>query len=609
MSKQGVSVIEDFLKQLPSCSGVYQMYSREGRLLYVGKALNLKNRVRAYTRPQSLPLRLQRMVASTASMDVMRTSSEAEALLLEATLIKKKKPLYNVDLRDDKTFPEILITESPHPKLEKYRRGHGRKKGKFFGPFASGDAVNIMVELLQKAFLLRTCSESVFRNRSRPCLKYQIKRCSAPCVGLISQEDYERSVASAEAFLKGKTGIVRKYLAERMHHAATERQYELAATYRDRLRAVTSIDQRQSAFLESKKDADIFVIQSLEGRIGVAVMFFRKGINFGVHTFFPSRGQGISEEELLRTFIGQFYVDRSISPLVFFNKEIPEESLLMEALSQKAGYRVEGRVPQKGAWKDALDLAALNVQQALCRKMSEDVGQNFRDLGAVLELSTPLEQIAVFDNSHIQGAHAVGAMVVIKEDGWDKQSYRQWNMPADVAGNDVGMLQEVMQRHILRVKSNAWWWDGRTLFLIDGGKPQLNAVKKMFAKYSVNPPILAIAKGPDRNAGKERFFTENGEVFEFSQKESLLFFLQRIRDEAHRFAIQSHRRKRSRGLKEDSLFNIEGIGAQRRRALLDFFGSSGALKEATVKDLRKVPGVSLALAKKIHRYFHDTDFS
>lgn len=608
----GVAAIRNTLETLGTEPGVYRMIDAQGDVLYVGKAKALKNRVANYTQVGRLPRRLQRMVAQTRQMVIVTTRSEADALLLEAQLIKRFRPPYNVLLRDDKSFPFIALDGcGPFPRLTKHR-GSRRDGVRYFGPFASALAVNNTLNALQKVFLLRSCTDSYMANRSRPCLLYQIKRCSAPCVGRIDEESYRELVDDALQFLTGRSQQVQKKLGARMAEAAERLDYELAAVLRDRLRALTAIQGTQAVNAGTDAiDADVIAVHSRNGVACVQIFFIRDGRNWGHRAVFPGHVAGFSDTEVLVAFLGQFYAELAPPRLVLLDRAIPDAAVLTEALATRAGHRVEVRVPQRGHLKRLIEQAERNAREAVDRRLAESTTQR-RNLELVAELfSLPAmpERIEIYDNSHIQGAHALGAMVVATPDGFAKGQYRKFNMKqADLTpGDDFAMMKAMLVRRFTRLQAEspdggADWPD---LLLIDGGKGQVSAVLAALAELQVEDvAVVGVAKGPDRNAGREVFHLPDGRELTLPAGDPLLFFLQRLRDEAHRFVIGAHRGKRSKALTTSTLDDVPGIGPTRKKALLTHFGTARAVKAAAIDDLQKAPGISRATAEAIHGHFH-----
>src|SRR5579875_1492002 len=617
---RGTAVIRAALRTMPATPGVYRMLDRKGDALYVGKARNLKSRVQNYAHPATLSNRLRRMVAETAAMEVVSTHTEAEALLLECNLIKRLMPRFNVLLRDDKSFPLIHLTaDHDFPRLTKFR-GAQTKGGDYFGPFASAGAVNRTLVTLQKAFLLRSCSDSVFANRTRPCLLHQIKRCSAPCVGRISREDYAALLAEARAFLSGGSDRVQQRLAAEMQQAAAMLDFEAAALIRDRIRALTLVQGHQDIHVPGIVDADVIAAHQEAGHTCVQVFFFRGAQNWGNRAYFPSHDRQLSVEEVLAAFVGQFYDNRPKPPLVLLSHRLSEHELVEEALSL-GGPRVSLAVPRRGDKKRLLDRVLATAREALARRLAETAStrQLLDGVAALFGLGRPINRIEVYDNSHIQGAHAVGAMIVAGPEGLMKSAYRKFTIrglapapaafpdAAAAAGDDYAMMREVLRRRFARADKDepghdrGAWPD---LVLIDGGRGQLGAALSVFAELGITDVALAaIAKGPDRNAGRERFFVPGREPFSLDPKDPVLYFLQRLRDEAHRFAIGTHRARRTKALGRSPLDEIAGIGPRRKQALLHHFGSARAVARAGLGELERVPGISTAVAKKVYDHF------
>ncbi|PWG01633.1 excinuclease ABC subunit UvrC [Sphingosinicella humi] len=608
----GVAAIRGVVRTLPVRPGVYRMLDARGDVLYVGKARALKNRVSNYTQVSRLTKRLQRMVAQTRAMTIVTTNTEAEALLLEAQLIKRFRPPYNVLLRDDKSFPFILLREDhAFPRVQKHR-GARRAKGQYYGPFASAGSVTRTLNALQKLFLLRSCSDSFFANRSRPCLLYQIKRCSAPCVGRIDEAGYAELVQDAKDFLGGKSTKVQAKLGKLMSAAAEAMDYELAAVYRDRLRALTFIQGTQTIHAEGLGDADIFALACKGGVMCIQAFFIRGGQNWGHRSFFPAHTNDVPEEEVLTSFLTQFYEEVQPPKLVLLDRVLAEGELLAEALSGRAGRKVSLRVPQRGAHAKMIRQAARNAEEELDRRLAETSTQarNLRALAELFELEGPPERIEVYDNSHVMGTNAVGAMIVAGPEGFRKNAYRKFNIkrPETVPGDDFAMMREVLGRRFARLekedpdKSRGEWPD---LMLIDGGKGQLSAVCEVMEDAGVHDvPVVAISKGPDRNAGREVFHLPGGREMTLPPNDPVLFYLQRLRDEAHRFAIGAHRTRRAKSMAVSTLDDVPGIGPGRKRALLMHFGTARAVKGAALEDLEKAPGISRTMARQIYDYFH-----
>ncbi|MEZ5648621.1 MAG: excinuclease ABC subunit UvrC [Alphaproteobacteria bacterium] len=610
---KGIATIKSYLAVLPTTPGVYRMMRADGTVLYVGKARNLKKRVTAYTAMVKMEQRHLQMVAETKAMEFITTHTEVEALLLEANLIKQYTPRYNVLLRDDKSFPHIMISRHHNfPQLLKHR-GARDAKAEYFGPFASGGAVNDTLAALQKAFLLRNCSDAIFDARKRPCLQYQIKRCSAPCVGLIDQAAYASLVEECKAFLMGRSQAVLKEMAEKMQAASEAQDYETAATYRNRIRALSAIQARQDINIRGLGDADVLAVHQAGGQTCIQVFFFRAGSNYGNRAYFPSHDNTVSLPDIVGAFMSQFYADKEPPPLLLSSHHPSESDLLIEALSVRAGKRVEILVPKRGPKKNIVDHAVANARDALGRRLAERTAQRrlLDGIADVFDLDHPPQRIEVYDNSHIQGTHAVGAMIVAGPEGFMKPAYRKFNIrntQPKGGGDDYGMMREMMRRRFSRAQSedperhHGTWPD---LVLIDGGKGQLSAVQNILSELGINDlAIVAIAKGPDRNAGREQFFTSSGKIFTLEPRDPVLYFLQRLRDEAHRFAIGAHRSKRGKELGRSELDEIYGIGSLRRRALLHHFGSVRAIARAGLADLEAVEGISRTIAQKIYDHFH-----
>jgi excinuclease ABC subunit C len=608
----GVAAIRNVLKTLPRNPGVYRMQDARGDVLYVGKARALRNRVTNYTQVAKLPKRLQRMVSQTRSLTIVTTRTEAEALLLEAQLIKRFRPPYNVLLRDDKSFPFILLREDhDFPRVQKHR-GARRAKGSYYGPFASAGSVTRTLNALQKLFLLRSCSDSFFANRSRPCLLYQIKRCSAPCVDRISRADYAELVADAKAFLAGKSTGVQTRLGKAMAEAAEVQDFELAAVYRDRLRALTYIQGSQTVHAEGLGDADIFALACKAGAMCIQAFFIRGGQNWGHRAFFPAHTNDVPEAEVLSSFLVQFYSDMPPPKRILVDRDLADAELLCEALSERAGRKVVIERPQRGDRRKLMEQARRNAEEALERRMAETTtqGKLLRELAETFELAEPPKRIEVYDNSHIMGTNATGAMIVAGPEGFRKNNYRKFNIkrPETQPGDDFAMMREVLERRFARLekedpdRSTGDWPD---LLLIDGGKGQLSAVCEILEDAGIHDvPVVAVSKGPDRNAGREIFHMPGGREISLPPNSALLFYLQRLRDEAHRFAIGTHRQKRAKSLTTSSLDEVPGIGPNRKRALLMHFGTARAVKGAALDDLERAPGISKAMARQLHDYFH-----
>jgi excinuclease ABC subunit C len=608
----GVAAIRNVLKTLPARPGVYRMQDARGDVLYVGKAKGLRSRVTNYTQVARLPKRLQRMVSQTRSLTIVTTRTEAEALLLEAQLIKRFRPPYNVLLRDDKSFPFILLREDhPFARVQKHRGARRVKKGHYYGPFASAGSVTRTLNALQKLFLLRSCSDSFFANRSRPCLLYQIKRCSAPCVGRIDEAAYAELVEDAKAFLAGKSTGVQARLGKAMAEAADAQDFELAAVYRDRLRALTYIQGSQTVHAEGLGDGDIFALACKGGAMCIQAFFIRGGQNWGHRAFFPAHTNDVPEAEVLSSFLVQFYEDMPPPRRVLVDRDLPDRELMELALSERAERKVAIDQPRRGARAKLIEQARRNAEEALERRMAETSSQAkvLRELADTFELPDVPKRIEVYDNSHIMGTSATGAMIVAGPEGFRKNSYRKFNIKSGVTpGDDFGMMREVLDRRFARLekedpdRSSGEWPD---LLLIDGGKGQLSAVCEILENAGVHDiPVVGVSKGPDRNAGRETFHLPGGRELTLPPNSALLFYLQRLRDEAHRFAIGTHRAKRSKSLTTSTLDEVPGIGPNRKRALLMHFGTARAVKGAALDDLERAPGISKAMARQLYDYFH-----
>jgi excinuclease ABC subunit C len=644
----GVATIRGALRSIPATPGVYRMLNRKGDALYVGKARNLKNRVQNYTHPAGLSNRLRRMVAETAAMEIVVTHTEAEALLLECNMIKRLMPRYNVLLRDDKSFPFIHLTAGhDFPQLTKYR-GARTKEGSYFGPFASAGSVNRTLVTLQKAFLLRSCSDSIFAARTRPCLLYQIKRCSAPCVGRISRENYAALIDQARVFLSGRSDDVQQRLAGEMQAAAEAWDFEAAALIRDRIRALSLVQGHQNIHVSGIVDADVIAAHQAGGQTCVQVFFFRGGQNWGNRAYFPSHDRQLTVEEVLTSFVGQFYDNRPKPPLVLLSHRLVEQELVEEALSL-GGQRVTLGVPQRGDKKRLIERILATAREALARRLAESASQRqlLDGVSAAFGIEGPLNRVEVYDNSHIQGTNAVGAMIVAGPDGLVKNAYRKFTIRGPLpnpgtpvlagglpgapplagegrveggpsgesegiaGGDDYAMMREVLRRRFARAlkddpeRDRGTWPD---LVLIDGGQGQLSVAQGVFEELGITDvALVGIAKGPDRNAGRERFFVPGRPPFSLDARDPVLYFLQRLRDEAHRFAIGTHRAKRTKALGHSPLDEIAGIGARRKQALLHHFGSARTVARAGLGELERVAGISKTVAQKIYDHFHPDD--
>lgn len=609
----GYDIIQSYLKTLDSSPGVYRMLDSESRVLYVGKARNLRARVSNYARPTGHSPRIARMIDNTVSMMFLTTKTETEALLLEQNLIKQLKPKFNVLLRDDKSFPNILVTNThDYPQIKKHR-GAKKEKGAYYGPFASAGAVNRTLNQLQRVFLLRDCSNSQFESRTRPCLQYQIKRCSAPCVRKISAEDYRQTVEDAQKFLAGKTTGIQTRLAAEMSAASEEMEFERAAALRDRIKALTQVQTTQGINPKGVSEADVIGLHMSDGQACVQVFFIRSGQNWGNHDYYPRVGDDVEPAEVLEAFIGQFYDQRNPPRQLILSHEIENPDLMAEALATKINRKVELLVPQRGEKAELVDGALRNARESLARKMAESATQTklLKGLTEAFDLPKVPERIEVYDNSHIQGAFAVGAMVVAGQEGMLKSQYRKFNIRGDdlTPGDDFGMMKEVLTRRFKRLKKEdperreGHWPD---LLLIDGGAGQVSAVREIMLVYGVEDiPMIGVAKGEDRDAGKEEFYRTGKPVMALRHNDPVLYFIQRMRDEAHRFAIGTHRAKRAKSVGATPLDDVPGVGAARKRALLAHFGSAKAVARANLHDLKAVEGVSGALADTIYAYFYE----
>ncbi|MBC8339261.1 MAG: excinuclease ABC subunit UvrC [Rhodospirillales bacterium] len=621
----GAAVIQGYLKTLPGGPGVYRMINAKGDVLYIGKAKNLKNRVTSYTRLANQANRTRRMVLETVAMEFVTTHTEAEALLLEADLIKRYRPRYNILLRDDKSFPSILLTgDHPYPQVLKHRGAQSRK-GDYFGPFASVWAVNDALATLQRAFLLRSCTDTVFASRTRPCLLHQIKRCSAPCVGRIGEDEYRESVEQARAFLTGGSRRIQDHFAALMQTASDAEEFEQAAAYRDRIRALTRIQAQHDINLTGIGEADAIGVHQAGGQTCVQVFFFRAGASYGNRAYFPSHARDDSQEAVLEAFLGQFYSKAPPAKLILLSHTPPNKALLEEALSVRAERSVRLLRPARGAKRNLIQYAVSNAADALQRRMAESATQRrlLDGLAQALDLDGVPERIEVYDNSHVSGTKAVGAMIVAGPEGLMKKAYRKFNIrgaregAAETAsegfspGDDYAMMREVMRRRFSRAlkedpdRTGGQWPD---LVLVDGGKGQLGVTLEVFAELGIDGvDVAAIAKGPDRDAGRERIFLHGQAPLSLPPRDPVLFFLQRLRDEAHRFAIGTHRNKRSKALVRSLLDDVPGIGPKRKKALLHHFGAAKAVAEAGRTDLEAVDGINRTTANRIYEWFHETE--
>lgn len=613
MTKIGHELIQDYVKKLDSSPGVYRMLDAQARVLYVGKARNLKNRVSNYARLSGHSARIARMISETTQMMFLTTKTETEALLLEQNLIKQLKPRYNVLLRDDKSFPNILVTtDHDFPQIKKHR-GAKKEKGAYYGPFASAGAVNFTLAQLQRVFMLRNCSDAMFETRTRPCLQYQIKRCTAPCVGRISAQDYGESVSDAQRFLSGKSTQIQETLAKQMAKASEAMEFERAAALRDRIRAMTQVQTSQGINPRTVPEADIIALHMDGGQACVQVFFIRANQNWGNRDFYPRIAPDHSPAEVMEAFVAQFYDTKEPPRQLILSHDIDNADLVQEMLSEKVGRKVDIVVPQRGEKLELVSGAMRNAKESLARRMSESATQAklLRGLAEAFDLDAPPNRIEVYDNSHIQGSNAVGGMIVAGPEGFMKNQYRKFNIKGDdiTPGDDFGMMKEVLMRRFSRLlkedperQSTAW----PDLLLIDGGAGQVSAVAEILKELGVDDiAMLGVAKGIDRDHGKEEFYVTGKPVFALQRNDPVLYFIQRLRDEAHRFAIGTHRAKRAKAFVANPLDEIAGVGAARKRALLAHFGSAKAVSRANLADLKAVDGVSGALAEKIYDFFHD----
>lgn len=609
----GVAAIRNVLKTLPARPGVYRMQDARGDVLYVGKARALKNRVANYVQVERMPKRLQRMVSQTRGMTIVTTNNEAEALLLEAQLIKRYRPAYNVLLRDDKSFPFILLrADHDFPRVQKHR-GARRAKGNYYGPFASAGSVNQTLNALQKLFLLRSCTDSFFNTRDRPCLLHQIKRCSAPCVDRISKDDYAELVADAKAFLGGKSTQVQTKLGAQMQAAAENMDFELAAVLRDRLKALTFIQGTQAINAEGVGDADIFALANRHGHMGIQAFFIRGGQNWGHRSFFPAHTADVPEDEVLQSFLMQFYEEVPPARNIFVDRALPEAEVVQQALAERATYKVAISVPQRGDRKRLLDQAKRNAEEALDRHNAESTTQAklLREVAELFGLAEPPDRIEIYDNSHIQGTNALGAMVVAGPEGYRKGQYRKFNIKRSETkpGDDYAMMREVFSRRFARAQAedpDRDQGDWPDLVLVDGGRGQLNAVTEVLEGLGIEDIcVVGIAKGPHHGRdGREVFHMMDGREFQLPVNAPVLFYLQRLRDEVHRFAIGAHRAKRAKAIGASPLDEVPGIGPARKKALLMHFGTGRAVRNASLKDLQQAPGVSAAVAQLVYDFYH-----
>ncbi|MCR6735604.1 MAG: excinuclease ABC subunit UvrC [Afipia sp.] len=614
----GRAAIERAVKLAPTSPGVYRMLNAANDVLYVGKAKSVKKRLASYARPTGQVARIARMIAATVNVEIISTATETEALLLEANLIKQLRPRFNVLLRDDKSFPYILITgDHWAPQILKHR-GAQTRPGRYFGPFASVGAVNRTITALQRAFLVRSCTDAFFESRTRPCLLYQIKRCAGPCTGEIDFPGYTELVREASDFLSGRSRLVKQELAGEMEKASQDLEFERAALYRDRLAALSAIQSQQGINPRTVEEADVFAIHQEGGYSCVEVFFFRTGQNWGNRAYFPRADKAMPPEEVLGSFLAQFYDDKPPPKLILLSHRIDDQELLGEALGVKAGYKVEVATPQRGEKKELVAHALTNAREALGRKLADTATQTrlLQGLSAALGLPRVPQRIEVYDNSHIQGTNAVGAMIVAGPEGFLKNQYRKFNIKSEglAPGDDYGMMREVLERRFKRLINDAaegkkpaddsvpQWPD---LVIIDGGQGQLNAAREIFESLNLSQiSLIAVAKGPDRDAGRETLFMPDRPSIKLEPRDPVLYFIQRLRDEAHRFVIGSHRKLRKKDIREAGLQEIPGIGPSRKRALLHHFGTLKEIERASVADLGKVPGVSAESARKIFDFFH-----
>jgi excinuclease ABC subunit C len=642
----GRAAIAHAVRHAPASAGVYRMLNAAGDVLYVGKAKSVRKRLASYVRPTGNAIRIARMIAATANVEIVSTATETEALLLEANLIKQLRPRFNVQLRDDKSFPYILMTgDHWAPQILKHR-GAQTRPGNYFGPFASAGAVGRTITALQRAFLIRSCTDAFFESRTRPCLLYQIKRCSGPCTREIDFTGYSELVREAKDFLSGRSRAVKELLAREMEQASADLEFERAALYRDRLAALSAVQAQQGINPRTLEEADVFAIHQEGGYSCVEVFFFRTGQNWGNRAYFPRADRSFSAAEVLGSFLPQFYEDKPAPRLVLLSHEIDERELLSEALTAKAGVKVEVNVPQRGEKRELVNHALANAREALGRKLADSSSQMrlLQGLATTLSLPRVPKRIEVYDNSHIQGTNAVGAMIVAGTEGFIKNQYRKFNIRSEALtpGDDYGMMREVLERRFKRLLNDApraqeevqeevqgeikepaadaasenaaapeeeaiqedapQWPD---LVVIDGGMGQLSAARDIFTALGLTDvSLIAVAKGPERDAGKETIFTPDRPPLKLEPRDPVLYFIQRMRDEAHRFVIGSHRKLRQKGIREAGLQEITGIGPSRKRALLHHFGTLKAIEHASVADLAKVPGISAESARRIYEFFH-----
>ncbi|MGB7285391.1 MAG: excinuclease ABC subunit UvrC, partial [Salaquimonas sp.] len=623
---KGAEVISEFVRHLPNSPGVYRMFNEKADVLYVGKAKNLKKRVASYAKMGGHTNRIAKMISDTVNMEFVRTRTETEALLLEANLIKRLRPKYNVLLRDDKSFPYIVVTDDHKAPAVFKHRGARLKTRKYFGPFASAGAVNRSINAMQRAFLIRTCTDSVYESRTRPCLLYQIKRCAAPCTGEVSLEAYGGLVSEAKQFLSGKSSRIQENLSKQMEAAAEDLDFERAAVYRDRLSALSMVQSYQGINPSGVDDADVFAVHQKDGMTCVQVFFFRTGQNWGNRAYFPRADKGLDASEILSSFLAQFYDDKPCPRLVLLSHPIEDVTLMGDALSLRAEHKVSISIPQRGEKLDLVKHAEMNARETLERRMAESSTQSrlLKGVAEAFGLERMPNRIEVYDNSHIMGTNAVGGMIVAGPEGFVKNQYRKFNIKSEdlVPGDDYGMMREVLTRRFSRLLKESGLRDKTTddepndeatvgvwpdLLLIDGGLGQLNAVMNVMRELGIEKevPVVGIAKGPDRDAGLEKFFVPGKPSFMLPERDPVLYFVQRLRDEAHRFAIGSHRARRKKEMVKNPLDEISGIGPSRKRALLHHFGTAKAVSRAALSDLTAVEGISTEMAHLIFNHFHE----
>ncbi len=603
--KTSIEIIREHIKKMPDSAGVYRFLDEKGAPLYIGKAKSLPKRVASYTRPEALPYRLQVMISLTRSMQFNVTKSEAEALLLESNLVHELQPRYNILLKDGKSFPYILLTGDKDYNMMLKFRGKQTRKGQYFGPFVSAGIVMQTLNHLQKAFPLRTCTDATLASRTRPCLEYQIKRCAAPCVEKISLEDYKEIESQAAKFLSGKTSDVQGELSKQMQQASDHMDFERAATMRDRIYALSRVQSESRMNMSSDTNLDAVAFYNEAGKICVEVTFIRNGFNYGNNSYFPTYHEGMQESEMPQEFLMQFYQSNPIPKVIIINTALEDKSVIEEALAIKSGHKVEIENPQKGDKLVLLKQGERNAQEALARRMAENATQKklLKLFCEEFKLDGQPERIEVYDNSHISGTNSIGAMIVINENGMDKKSYRKFNIKTAAGNDDFAMMREVLTRRFARAKTDEWVLPD--VVLIDGGAGQLSAAKQVFDDMGVSAvTLIAIAKGPERNAGNEEYHMVGRAPFRLRKGSELAYFMQRIRDEAHRFAITTHRAKRAKDFVKSGLDEISGVGAVRKKALLHHFGSVGAIKEASVKDLQTVEGINAKTAEIVYNFFH-----